>query len=222
MPSIVYIHSTYPVSPQEELFPLSTSEEARLREGMGLTQRHTPGKQMGRPRSEPSSPDRGVDGLHHGPPPPMISYQHLESLAHNLVTDSMTFHAPSPYLCLPLSLDCEVYKDGAGLYNTLTPIPQKHTVDSILPLWTGCGSVSTCGQRRASLHSPASDALADGTWPAGAPPHQLGSVPAKRSPPHPTPIRLLLQDFPNLLSLCVLNRHDSIRLPAPHPSLSSG
>lgn len=119
----------------------------------------------------------------------MISYQHLESLTHNPVTDSMTFHAPSPYLCLPLSLDCEVYKDGAGLYITLIPTPQKHTVDSILPLWTGCGSVSTCGQRRASLHSPASDAFADGTWPAGAPPpHQLGSVPAKHPSPHKTPL----------------------------------
>lgn len=107
----------------------------------------------------------------------MISYQHLESLTHNPVTDSMTFHAPSPYLCLPLSLDCEVYKDGAGLYITLTPTPQKHTVDSILPLWTDVArSVFVASKepilkvRRASLHSPASDAFADGTWPAGAPP----------------------------------------------------
>lgn len=151
----------------------------------------------------------------------MIFYQHLESFAYTPVTDSMTFHAPSPYLCLPLSLDCEVDKDGAGLYNTLTPIPQKHRVDSILPLWTGCGSVSTCGQRRASLHSPASDALADGTWPAGVPPlHHLGSVPAKRSPPYPH--KIPLTGFPKSLEPLHFKQTDPIRLPAPHPSLSSG
>lgn len=146
----------------------------------------------------------------------MIFYQHLESFAYTPVTDSMTFHAPSPYLCLPLSLDCEVDKDGAGLYNTLTPIPQKHTVDSILPLWTGCGSVSTCGQRRASLHSPASDALADGTWPAGVPP-STSLAQCLLNAPHPTPIRFLLQDFPNLLSLCILNRPILSDFPPPTP-----